>query len=179
MGEWKMVSSWYCCMIEMVINLYLISSAMISPYTSKKMRTSGLLVLILLSTWTNVSGQTGNYELNQIGILGVGNHYAIDGGMGHLNLKVFRVRIRNNRVKLNGQLTANHPMALYTIFIAENNYEQRKLFIADTILSVSNHEGLSKRQVNGMFRINVTLKNNQNIYFEEVGYGMIEFRIKD
>jgi hypothetical protein len=115
----------------------------------------------------------------KMGFLGVGNYYSFDGGMGHFDLEIKSIKIRNNKVNLKGQRNDSHidfQLLLYTIFSAENDTIENRLLIRDEMISRHDIHILRKKELNGGFKIKTKLEQNERIYFQSEGYGMIELK---
>jgi hypothetical protein len=125
-------------------------------------------------------GQTNKYVTTDIGFLAVDNYYGFCGGTGLLELKIIDIKINKNRVKIKGQLIDNvidDHLILYDIFVAENDTLNNQLKKIRTLVSKQEIDKLKKKDFNGIFKVNVKLRENERIYFSLIGYSMIELKI--
>ncbi len=127
-----------------------------------------------------VKGQTNEYELKSIGFLAENDHYSVCGGMGHFDLNIIELKLTRNKIKLKGKLierSIDDCLYFYTIFIAENDTINRKLFNKRILINKDNKDNLTKSDLVCLFEINTKLESNERIYFEYIGYSMLEFHL--
>lgn len=122
-----------------------------------------ILIFLPLILFTNFDiSQNDNIIIRQIGMLGENNRYFLDGGMGYLNLKIEKCKIKRNRIKLTGQLIderTNEEIYFFNVYKAENNEKDLTISINDTLIKSDENQLI--RKLSNKFSISTKLKPSE------------------
>ena len=141
------------------------------------------LILILLAfifTSKLSIGQQDKVIIKNIGLLGNNNIMFFDGGMAHLELVIEKCKVRKNKLRLKGKLickSSQQDIYFYNVYLADYIEADYKLNIKDTLVKSLENKRIKK--LSSKFSISTTLKPTEAIYFELMGFGMLEVKIKE
>ena len=135
-----------------------------------------------------LNGQKSNLSITEIGGLFEDNLIGYDGGLLSFQLKVLseKVNFKRNKIKLKGQVfDQNQTSSAFNIYLGYRDLQKNKLVIIDTLYSFPFGETITifnkkrlNNSLNGIFKIQSLLEENNALYIEYVGFRMLEIKIK-